>query len=52
MKTIEKQLTPKWYSAKYDRVFKSVVVDEQDHFIMEAIFSSILEKEELETFGK
>ena len=29
---------------RYDRVFKSVVVDEQDHFILEAILSSILEK--------
>ena len=44
MKTKQKQLTPKWYSAKYDRVFKSVVVDDEDHSIMEAILSFILEE--------
>ena len=34
----------KWWSCKYDRVFKFIVVDENDHTIMEAILNSIFEE--------
>ncbi len=41
MSTVEK----KYYTLKYDRVFKSVIVDNNDYTIMNNILSDILERE-------